>query len=122
MSVKRYNPKITLIGAIPCYEGMEECQDGYYYAYYDYTALEQRLAVAEQSLDGLQTYLSLLVDERDQLKAELEAARAKYHELIFQVGIVHPGETRHETALRYLRQAEDIKNTQCGMPAPGAGT
>lgn len=30
----------------------------------------------------------------------------KYDELIFAVGRKHPGETRHETALRYIRQAE----------------
>ena len=29
-----------------------------------------------------------------------------YHELLYQVGMKHPGESRHETALRYLRNAE----------------
>ena len=32
----------------------------------------------------------------------------KYDELIYQVGIVWPNETRHETALRYLRRAEEV--------------
>lgn len=30
----------------------------------------------------------------------------KYHELLYAVAVVHPGESRHETALRYIRQAE----------------
>ncbi len=32
--------------------------------------------------------------------------KALYHELLYQVGVKHPGESRHDTALRYLRQAE----------------
>lgn len=32
---------------------------------------------------------------------------AKYAELIYAVGNKYPGETRHETALRYIRQAEN---------------
>ena len=36
--------------------------------------------------------------------------RALYHELIYQVGIKHPDETRHQTALRYLKNAENHQN------------
>lgn len=32
---------------------------------------------------------------------------ALYHELLYQVCRVFPGETRHETALRYIREAEN---------------
>lgn len=32
--------------------------------------------------------------------------KAKYHELLFAVGKKYPNETRHETALRYIQQAE----------------
>jgi hypothetical protein len=35
-----------------------------------------------------------------------EELRAKYDELIFAVGIKHPNETRHQTALRYIQRAE----------------
>lgn len=31
----------------------------------------------------------------------------KYHELIMAVGNKYEGETRHETALRYIKQAEE---------------
>lgn len=33
-------------------------------------------------------------------------ADAPYHELLFAVGNKYPGESRHQTALRYIRQAE----------------
>lgn len=44
------------------------------------------------------------------VQAAASAPRADYHdkyfELIYAVGNIHQGETRHETALRYIRQAE----------------
>ena len=47
------------------------------------------------------------------LKALADSARARaselcrlYQELLFAVAKKHPGETRHATALRYIRQAE----------------
>jgi hypothetical protein len=36
--------------------------------------------------------------------------KAKYFELLFAVGLKHAGESRHETALRYIRQAEEPSN------------
>ena len=48
--------------------------------------------------------------ERDSLAAKLEDAAevdaARYHELLYAVQHKHSGETRHETALRYIQQAE----------------
>jgi hypothetical protein len=35
-----------------------------------------------------------------------EAVRGSYHELLYAVGKKFPGESRHETALRYIQQAE----------------
>lgn len=40
------------------------------------------------------------------------ATQALYHELLFAVANKHPGETRHETALRYIRQAENPGTAQ----------
>jgi hypothetical protein len=37
---------------------------------------------------------------------ELTRLRGLYEELLFAVGNKHPGETRHQTALRYIQQAE----------------
>ena len=59
------------------------------------------------------TALLMLIQERDTLRAQLAAAEARadetrrlYNELLHQVGMKYPGETRHETAIRYLRLAE----------------
>lgn len=38
--------------------------------------------------------------------SETDAVRAKYDELIYAVSIKREGETRHETALRYIKTAE----------------
>ena len=40
------------------------------------------------------------------VKAQLAEAQAKYNALLFAVASQWPGESRHETALRYIRQAE----------------
>ena len=50
--------------------------------------------------------------EWNERKADLDGqqagvdVRAKYDELLYAVGNKYPGESRHETALRYIRQAE----------------
>jgi hypothetical protein len=43
-------------------------------------------------------------------RAKVEALESRYNELLLAVGNKHPGETRHQTALRYLRQAEDTSH------------
>ena len=39
-------------------------------------------------------------------QAERDALRDLYNELLFAVGNAYPNETRHQTALRYITQAE----------------
>ena len=53
----------------------------------------------------------------DDLRAKLDEAVKNYQELLFQVSIKCPGETRHETAPRYLRRAEQpLSGTaQCAL-------
>lgn len=46
-------------------------------------------------------------DSHRQLECELAAAQTKYDELIYQVGTKWPNETRHETALRYIKRYEN---------------
>ena len=50
--------------------------------------------------------------------AELARLRGLYEELLFAVGNKYPGETRHQTALRYIQQAEAprISAAQCEWP------
>lgn len=38
-----------------------------------------------------------------------EDAKVLYNELLFAVATKHPGESRHQTALRYIRRAEEAK-------------
>jgi hypothetical protein len=40
----------------------------------------------------------------------LSEVEARYNELIYAVERVHPEETRHETALRYIQEAEQRAN------------
>lgn len=64
----------------------------------DYTGrLEAQLAAAEQQIDGLQNHAR-------KVQAKLAAAEARYGELLMRVAQCVPGETRHETALRIIRQ------------------
>ena len=44
----------------------------------------------------------------------------KYQELLYAVETKHPGETRHETALRYIRQAETPRDTKACSVAPSS--
>lgn len=51
------------------------------------------------------------------VKANLQAIQAPYWELLYAVAKKHPGETRHDTALRYIRQAEASSHGEvAGMP------
>lgn len=50
-----------------------------------------------------------------QMKGVISSYEQKYYQLIFQVGNAYPDESRHQTALRYLRNAEkhDGGPSQC---------
>lgn len=45
---------------------------------------------------------------------ELKLIKQRYENLIFAVGNKYPDESRHETALRYIRQAENKSHQSCG--------
>ena len=55
--------------------------------------------------------------------AELEVVEEKYRELLYQVSCKFPNETRHETALRYLKERETPAMTadQCCEAILGGG-
>ena len=48
--------------------------------------------------------------ENAALRRKLEKMREDYHELIMTVGNKYPDETRHQTALRYIQNAENRSN------------
>jgi hypothetical protein len=55
-----------------------------------------------------------------ELQARLAEAERQYMELIYAVGRKFPGETRHQTALRYIQQAETAE-VHAAMAADSAG-
>lgn len=62
-------------------------------------ALQEASRLLSVAVEDLQT---------EPVDAALEYAKllSLYHQLIFSVGNCYPGETRHETALKYILQAE----------------
>ena len=46
----------------------------------------------------------------EMFRLRAEKAESQYEELIYAVGMKYQNETRHETALRYIREREIIKN------------
>lgn len=48
-------------------------------------------------------------------EARVEEVENRYNELIFSVGRKFDNETRHETALRYIREAENPSGETCAM-------
>jgi hypothetical protein len=73
-------------------------------------ALEVRLPCGHRKVDMDDGYGECVLCKYKNLyeenEKELEAAETKYHELIFEVCSKHPGESRHETARRYIREKE----------------
>jgi hypothetical protein len=64
-------------------------------------------------------YFDEIIKEYNRLK-EVES---KYIELIYQVETKFPMETRHETALRYIKNAENRPNSepeQCSPQSPSS--
>jgi len=49
-----------------------------------------------------------------ELERELAEARAAHNELLYAVARKFPNETRHQTALRYIRQAEMLAGAESG--------
>jgi hypothetical protein len=49
-------------------------------------------------------------DLLDEVGAQIKELQAKYYELLYGVARKFPNETRHETALRYIRNAETHGN------------
>ena len=54
---------------------------------------------------------------RDLSTQDVHELKQKYDELIFAVGNKCPGESRHETALRYIRRAEDSGGPRTQEPS-----
>jgi hypothetical protein len=66
----------------------------------------EALRLADRLEDTESARLHLLPYAAAELR-RLHAVESKYNELLFAVGSKRLGETRHDTALRYIKQAED---------------
>lgn len=69
------------------------------------TLREAREAASHDSTEPLYSHRAW----RSMLRAALYYVD-RYNDMIYQVGKIYPGETRFQTAMRYLRQAEEPTN------------
>lgn len=69
--------------------------------------------------DKLQVWnRQLVTDAMKQGEASPPDYQALYFELLYAVGNKYPGESRHDTALRYIRKAEQSSDVAAaGVPA-----
>ena len=67
---------------------------------------ESSQAVISAQCVKMSQYESIIFELRKQL-AKAEQRVAEYNELIYAVQTKNPDETRHQTALRYIRNAEN---------------
>ena len=94
-----------------------------------YAAPPTLSAVELEAMDRLEGAGYVHPDDVDNVCAALRrtaqsdvAVDAKYAELIYAVGNKYPGESRHETALRYIRQAEQSSGeAQAALSSAAAG-
>lgn len=73
--------------------------------------------ITDKDHDKFVAKLTTLITQHDQaLKTKLIEDREKYDELIMAVGNKFEGETRHETALRYIKWAEQGHSEKAAHP------
>jgi len=84
-------------------------------------ALEQRINDLETNLFAATATVASLEDKLATVERERDQARAVYDALLFSVHRKFPGETRHQTALRYIRQAEQLATDGQTKQALGEG-
>jgi hypothetical protein len=86
------------------------CEDRQQEAYEDYRNLvTHRDDLLWQCAELKRAYDAILDDCRIQ-EERIKVLEDKYNELILSVGNKYPNESRHETALRYIRNAETPKD------------
>uniref|UniRef100_A0A6M3KQZ9 Uncharacterized protein n=1 Tax=viral metagenome TaxID=1070528 RepID=A0A6M3KQZ9_9ZZZZ len=72
--------------------------------------IDKRLGMLPNIVDYIKSMGYVKLSEID--LRELIDVKEKYYELIMSVGNKYAGETRHETALKYIKQAEIGDNTE----------
>lgn len=82
------------------------------------TLTEHQLAEAiRQAIASGDFIRNVVVDGRQSVTyipwLEVDRLRSIYNELLYAVASKHEGETRHETALRYIRERESRESSPC---------
>ncbi len=84
--------------------------------------LREVQAAQERAADEYQAFavingkqLTLLTERARSAERRLAECQTQYHELLYQVSMKYPNETRHETALRYLKEREQNNNSGVGQ-------
>lgn len=95
-TLRRQQAETELASCVESLASMEAQRDA------ETARADRHLEVAARGM-GLSNALRT---ERDGLRERLAAAEDQYYDLILQVENKHPGETRHETAKRYIQQVE----------------
>ena len=72
----------------------------------DVDGCADEVAQLEEELDAYKDVRQSLLFQKEQLEAENAALKRDYYELIMSVSQKHEGETRHQTAHRYILEAE----------------
>lgn len=83
--------------------------------------VQQELQQAQLGMASQHSTLVSLLARAEEAEGQLQALQRDYHELILAVGNKYPGESRHETALRYIRRAEQPSGeakANAAAPAP----
>ena len=75
-------------------------------------SMETKLEEKEREVEVNEKAYLWEKEQKDLLKAENERLLEKYNELLMGVSMKFPDESRHETALRYIKQAE-ISTDRC---------
>lgn len=101
----------------------DETENGYLVFYEDFVELEREFAAANSRITEQDVLLNRIRDLFPRLRMSTPlpdvvaaALRAKeeaerlYYELIYAVGNKYEGESRHETALRYIKNAENQRS------------
>ena len=77
-----------------------------------WTEAANRINYLEGVCESQQTSNESLAKIIEGLETKYEALMGRYNDLLCQVAIKHPNESRHDTAKRYIRQAEEISDDQ----------
>lgn len=81
---------------------------------------EEKVRVYDKRIVGLGVLSMETATDQSAYIKRLEAANKKYEELLLSVANKYPNETRHETALRYIKQRE--QSSHCGGDASKGAT